>query len=75
MDVPTRSSYVMAVVTPPERSPLSIFDRPLVEFWGALQGRPSRAAVGTTAIDEFRVLQAIYDVARTGVAARVEVRR
>jgi predicted dehydrogenase len=57
----------------PERSPLSIFDRPLVEFWAALQGRPSRAATGAAALDEFRVLQAIYEVARTGVPVRVEV--
>lgn len=62
-------------VPPPEREPLSIFDRPLVEFWAALQGRPSRAAVGAAAIDEFRVLQAISAVARTGEPARVEVRR
>lgn len=62
-------------VPPPTRSPLSIFDRPLVEFWAALQGRPSLATVGALAVDEFRVLRAIYDVARTGVPARVEVHR
>jgi predicted dehydrogenase len=60
-------------VPPGERSPLSIFDRPLVEFWAALTGRPSLATVGALAVDEFRVLRAIYDVARTGVPARIEV--
>jgi hypothetical protein len=62
-------------VVPPPREPLSIFDRPLVEFWAALQGRPSRAAVGSAAIDEFRVLQAMYAVARTGTPQRIEVTR
>jgi predicted dehydrogenase len=60
-------------VPPPEREPLTIFDRPLVEFWEALQGRPSRATVGAAVVDEFRCLRAIYDVARTGVPARVDV--
>jgi predicted dehydrogenase len=62
-------------VPPAARSPLSIFDRPLVEFWAALQGRPSLATTGALAVDEFRVLRAIYDVAATGVPARVEVHR
>ena len=61
-------------VPPPEREPLSILDRPLVEFWAALQGRPSRATVGAAVVDEFRCLQAIYEVARTGRPVRVEMR-
>jgi predicted dehydrogenase len=62
-------------VPPPPRSPLSTLDRPLVEFWKALTGEPSLATVGAPVVDEFRVLRAIYDVARTGVPARVEVHR
>jgi predicted dehydrogenase len=62
-------------VPSPDRSPLSIFERPLVEFWKALQGEPSLATVGAAVVDEFRVLQAIYAVARTGEPARVELHR
>ena len=61
-------------VPPPEREPLSIFDRPLVEFWEAVHGRPSRATVGSAVVDEFRCLRAVYDVARTGQPMRIEMR-
>ncbi|WP_210479175.1 Gfo/Idh/MocA family protein [Naasia sp. SYSU D00948] len=62
-------------VEPPERDDLSIFDRPLVHFVAALRGRPSLAAIGPIAVDEFRCVRGVYDTARTGRPTVVEVRR
>jgi len=63
------------VVEPPERDDLSIFDRPLVHFVDAMRGRPSLAALGAIAVDEFRCVRGVYDTARTGIPTVVEVRR
>jgi predicted dehydrogenase len=61
------------VVQPPEREDLSIFDRPLIHFAAAVAGSPSPANLGRDAVIEFRCLRAIYEVARTGQPARIEV--
>lgn len=63
------------VVTPPERSDLTIFDRPLVHFHAAMRGRPSLASVGAAAVDEFRCVRGIYDAAASGEPTVVDVRR
>lgn len=60
-------------VAPPPRPDLEIFDRPLVFFHAAMRGRPSPAAIGTAAIDEFLVLRAIDDVAVTGRPLTVDI--
>jgi predicted dehydrogenase len=62
-------------VPAPPRSPLTIFDRPLVHFHAALRGRPSLASIGAEAIDEFRCVQGIYDTAESGAPTVVEVHR
>jgi predicted dehydrogenase len=61
-------------VPPPPRPDLEIFDRPLVFFHAAMRGRPSPAALGAAAVDEFLVLRAIDEVAATGVPAAVDIR-
>lgn len=68
-------AIVESELEPLPREPLSIFDRPLVEFVHALRGRPSRAALGAVAVAEFLVLQAIYAAAATGEPQVVEVPR
>jgi predicted dehydrogenase len=47
----------------PATLPWTPFDRPLVYFHRALRGRPSFAALGTAAVDELRLIRAIYDIA------------
>jgi hypothetical protein len=39
-----------------------------------MRGRPSPAALGAAAVDEFLVLRAIDEVAATGVPAAVDIR-
>ena len=60
---------------PVPREPLSIFERPLVEFVHALRGRPSRAALGAVAVAEFLVIRAIYEAVASGAPQIVEVPR
>ena len=66
MDVPTRSSYVMAVVTPPERPAAAS----LTSFRGASRRRPARRSparcsrpVGGLAVPDLRRLKILYDLA------------
>lgn len=54
--------------------PFTPFDRPLVFFHRRLRGRPSFAAIGAAAVDEMRLIRALYDVADDGIARTIEMR-
>lgn len=62
---------VEQVVAPEPRAPFTIFDYPLKHFVDAVRGRPSRALLGREAVDAFRTIRAVYDVAATGEPAHI----
>jgi predicted dehydrogenase len=53
------------VVDPEPREPYSIFDYPLKHFVDAVRGRPNQALIGRDAVDAFRWIRAVYEVANT----------
>lgn len=57
---------VERVVEPEPRAPFTIFDYPLKHFVDAVRGRPSRALLGRDAVDAFRWIRTVYDVAESG---------
>lgn len=56
----------------PATLPFTPFERPLVFFHRHLRGRPSFAAVDDAAVDELRMLRALYAVAQDGVPRTIE---
>ncbi|MGO4593101.1 Gfo/Idh/MocA family protein [Leifsonia sp. 2TAF2] len=62
---------VERVADPEPRAPFTIFDYPLKHFVDAVRGRPSRALLGREAVDAFRTVRALYEVAATGEPASI----
>ncbi|WP_431245658.1 Gfo/Idh/MocA family protein [Leifsonia xyli] len=62
---------VERIAEPEPRAPFTIFDYPLKHFVDAVRGRPSRALLGRDAVQSFRTIRSLYEVAATGDPATI----